>query len=85
MLFIINPRAEKPVTLVAGWIGASCKEKLDRDVNAAINILINATGGAPGIHACGDCVRPAGFSGGLRSLKQEATDFSRLVAHSVIA
>jgi len=40
------------------WECPKCSDILDRDVNAAINILVQATAGAAGIHACGDFVRP---------------------------
>jgi putative transposase len=46
----------------------SCGLSMDRDLNAAINILNRATGGTPGSNACGD------VSIGT-SMKQDATPF----------
>ena len=48
----------------------SCGLVLDRDVNAAINILTRATAGMAGSNACGDGI-------GIPSLKQEARAFRR--------
>lgn len=41
------------------WECPQCAAQLDRDVNAAINILAEATAGVAGSYACGDSVRPA--------------------------
>ena len=40
------------------WCCTNCGSRHDRDVNAAINILHQATGGAPGSNACGHHVSP---------------------------
>jgi putative transposase len=47
----------------------SCGLSMDRDLNAAINILNRATGGTPGSNACGDVSLET-------SMKQEAHGFS---------
>jgi putative transposase len=43
------------------WICPQCASELDRDLNAARNILEQATAGAAESNACGDSVRPAGL------------------------
>ena len=55
----------------------SCGLTLGRDLNAAINILIRATGGTPGSNACGE-ETPTGYKHNwqVSSSKQEAKDFS---------
>ena len=47
-----------------------CGNSIDRDLNAAYNILKRATGGTPGSNACGDVSRNT-------SMKQEAHAFRR--------
>jgi putative transposase len=47
----------------------SCGLSIDRDLNAALNILARATGGTPGSNACGDVSVEM-------SVKQDATGFS---------
>jgi len=55
------------------WTCSNCASVLDRDVNAAINILEEATAGAAGLKACGEDVRLNSFLGAkLTSVKQEA-------------
>jgi len=49
---------------------SSCNLSIDRDINAAINILNRATAGMAGSNACGDETE-------VSLLKQEAHDFSR--------
>jgi putative transposase len=43
------------------WTCPQCSNELDRDLNAAINILAQATAGAVESNACGDSVRPTEF------------------------
>lgn len=59
-----------------------CGLVLDRDLNAARNILSQATGGQPESQACGDHVRPKLSAVRQRSLKQEPIRSSSLTAAS---
>ena len=54
-----------------------CGLVLDRDVNAARNLLLLAASGADSLNACGAAVRP-GLTAGRAALKQEPGTATRV-------
>ena len=64
----------KDLTLsIRQWTCSTCSTELDRDINAAINILKQCTAGTAGSKACGEDVRPKTvYSLRQTSMKQEA-------------